>query len=128
MGCRHGQIGIRNSIPSDGIYAVEVEIQDSRNKNQVIDNPFQPNQSKTEGQSSIVYRGMAYIGHRPTINGMSQNIEVNIFDFADNIYHQSIKLNFLHFIRHDVKFEGLEKLTEQLGRDKESTLAFFATK
>lgn len=114
-------------IPSDGIYAVEVEIKDSRNKNQVIENPFQPENQK----SSIVnlkYKGMAYIGHRPTINGMSQNIEVNIFDFADNIYHQSIKLNFLHFIRHDIKFEGLEKLTEQLARDKESTLTFFATK
>jgi riboflavin kinase / FMN adenylyltransferase len=115
-------------IPSDGIYAVEVEIQDSRNKNQVIDNPFQLSQSKIENQKSKIYQGMAYIGHRPTINGMSQNIEVNIFDFTDNIYYQSIKLNFLHFIRHDIKFEGLEKLTEQLGRDKESTLAFFANR
>ena len=112
-------------IPSDGIYAVEVEIKDSRNKNQVIDNPFQPNQSEIKNQKSKIYKGMAYIGHRPTINGMSQNIEVNIFDFAEDIYHQSIQLNFLHFIRHDIKFEGLEKLTEQLGRDKESTLAFF---
>ena len=112
-------------IPSDGIYAVEVEIKDSRNKNQVIDNPFQPNQSEIKNQKSKIYKGMAYIGHRPTINGMSQNIEVNIFDFADDIYHQSIQLNFLHFIRHDIKFEGLEKLTLQLGRDKESTLSFF---
>ena len=112
-------------IPSDGIYAVEVEIKDSRNKNQVIDNPFQPNQSEIKHQKSKIYKGMAYIGHRPTINGMSQNIEVNIFDFAEDIYHQSIQLNFLHFIRHDIKFEGLEKLTEQLSRDKESTLAFF---
>ena len=112
-------------IPSDGIYAVEVEIKDSRNKNQVIDNPFQPNQSEIKNQKSKIYKGMAYIGHRPTINGMSQNIEVNIFDFNDDIYHQSIQLNFLHFIRHDIKFESLEKLTEQLSRDKESTLAFF---
>ena len=112
-------------IPSDGIYAVEVEIKDSRNKNQVIDNPFQPNKSEIKNIKSKIYKGMAYIGHRPTINGMSQNIEVNIFDFAEDIYHQSIQLNFLHFIRHDIKFEGLEKLTEQLGRDKESTLAFF---
>jgi len=112
-------------IPSDGIYAVEVEIKDSRNKNQVIDNPFQPNQSEIKNQKSKIYKGMAYIGHRPTINGMSQNIEVNIFDFADDIYHQSIQLNFLHFIRHDIKFEGLDKLTEQLGRDKQNTLAFF---
>ncbi len=113
-------------IPSDGIYAVTVEIQDTRNKNQEIHNPFQPEHLK----SKIVnqkYWGMAYIGHRPTINGMSQNIEVNIFDFDEDIYHQNITMNFLHFIRHDVKFEGLEKLTQQLGRDKESTLSFFKT-
>ena len=61
---------------------------------------------------------MAYIGHRPTINGMSQNIEVNIFDFADDIYHQHIQLDFLHFIRHDIKFENLEQLTAQLAKDK----------
>lgn len=116
-------------IPSDGIYAVEVHIpeENKKNKNQELHNPFRPENQK----SSIVnrkYKGMAYIGHRPTINGMSQNIEVNIFDFNEDIYHQTIRLDFLHFIRHDVKFEGLEKLTEQLGRDKESTLAFFDSK
>lgn len=114
-------------IPSDGIYAVTVEIQENKNKNQELHNPFQPENliSKIVNQK---YQGMAYIGHRPTINGMSQNIEVNIFDFSEDIYHRTIKMNFLHFIRHDVKFEGLEKLKEQLGKDKLSTLAFFDKK
>lgn len=112
-------------IPSDGIYAVTVEIQESKNKNQEIQNPFDPIYSKLLSANSKLYKGMAYIGHRPTINGMSQNIEVNIFDFAEDIYHQTIQMNFLHFIRHDVKFEGLEKLKEQLAKDKESTLEFF---
>ena len=117
-------------IPSDGIYAVTIEIQDSKNKNQELHNPYQPFNAELTTLNPIaigskLYKGMAYIGHRPTINGMSQNIEVNIFDFAEDIYHQTIKMDFLHFIRHDVKFEGLEKLTEQLGRDKTSTLEFF---
>lgn len=110
-------------IPSDGIYAVTVEIQELKNKNQELHNPFLP--FSTDTSNSKLYKGMAYIGHRPTINGMSQNIEVNIFDFADDIYHQNLKMNFLKFIRHDVKFEGLEKLTEQLGKDKLATLQFF---
>ncbi|MFC5284930.1 bifunctional riboflavin kinase/FAD synthetase [Pedobacter alpinus] len=114
-------------IPSDGIYAVTVEIQESKNKNQELHNPFLPFRSNKKADVKI-YKGMAYIGHRPTINGMSQNIEINIFDFAEDIYHQNIKMNFLKFIRHDVKFEGLEKLTEQLGKDKESTIAFFKDK
>ena len=88
-------------IPSDGIYAVTVEM---------------------EGKS---YQAMAYIGQRPTINGMTRNIEVNIFDFDREIYGQDIKMNFLEFLRHDVKFTGLEALKLQLQQDKKDTLAYF---
>lgn len=114
-------------IPFDGIYAVEVHIPEEteKNKNQVIENPFQPYKKLKTGNRK--FKGMAYIGHRPTINGLSQNIEVNIFDFKEDIYHESILLNFLHFIRHDVKFEGLKKLKEQLAKDKLSTLAYFSS-
>ena len=114
-------------IPSDGIYAVEIFIPEEteKNKNQVIENPFQPYKKSKTGNRK--FKGMAYIGHRPTINGLSQNIEVNIFDFKEDIYHESIRLNFLHFIRHDVKFEGLEKLKEQLAKDKLSTLSYFSS-
>lgn len=95
-------------IPGDGIYAVTVEMGEEKNPE--------------------VYRGMAYIGQRPTINGMTRNIEVNIFDFNREIYGQNIKMNFLAFLREDVKFTGLEALTKQLQQDKEDTLAFFEGK
>jgi riboflavin kinase/FMN adenylyltransferase len=88
-------------IPSDGIYAVTVKMGDEN------------------------YRGMAYIGQRPTINGMTRNIEVNIFDFNKEIYGQTIVMTFLHFLRHDVKFTGLDALKEQLHEDKKNTLAYF---
>lgn len=110
-------------IPSDGIYAVEVIISDeSKNKNQEIKDPFLPENVK---QKTKTYKGMAYIGHRPTISGMSRNIEVNIFDFAEDIYHRHIKLVFHHFIRHDIKFENLEQLTAQLAQDKIEVLKKF---
>ena len=88
-------------IPSDGIYAVTVEL------------------------NGDTYKGMAYIGQRPTINGMTRNIEVNIFDFNQEIYGQVITMNFLKFLRHDVKFTGLEALKLQLHEDKLATLRFF---
>lgn len=88
-------------IPSDGIYAVTVELDEQ------------------------VFRGMGYIGQRPTINGMTRNIEVNIFDFNQEIYGQDITMNFLEFLRHDVKFTGLDALKEQLQKDKEATLSYF---
>jgi len=88
-------------IPADGIYAVTVDL--------------------NEG----TFKGMAYIGQRPTINGMTRNIEVNIFDFNQEIYGQDITMTFMEFLRHDVKFTGLEALKVQLQQDKEDTLAFF---
>lgn len=120
-------------IPGDGIYAVTVEMESkpedtSEMTGDIISNPnivsaMIPNTSLAQVQT---FKGMAYIGQRPTINGMTRNIEVNIFDFDREIYGQDIKMNFLKFLRHDVKFTGLEALTLQLQKDKEATLAFFA--
>ena len=86
-------------IPADGIYAVRVDF-------------------KSEEANLKRANGMAYIGHRPTINGMSRNIEVNIFDFKEDIYGQSIRLNFLEYMRDDQKFNSLEELKEQLSLDE----------
>ncbi len=85
-------------IPADGIFAVTVVIENKR------------------------YQGMAYIGHRPTINGMTRNIEVNIFDFNQDIYNQTISMNFHYFVRHDVKFISLDELKMQLAKDREDVL------
>lgn len=107
-------------IPGDGIYAVTVEMESEvRSPKSEILNP------KPSALNPQAFKGMAYIGQRPTINGMTRNIEVNIFDFNREIYGQDIKMNFLKFLRHDVKFTGLEALTVQLQKDKEATLAYF---
>ena len=99
-------------IPSDGIYAVTIEMNAEAGV-------------RSSDTQIVTYKGMAYIGQRPTINGMTRNIEVNIFDFDREIYGQNIKMNFLKFLRHDVKFTGLEALTAQLHEDKVETLNFF---
>lgn len=106
-------------IPSDGIYAVTIEMDEEFGEESLELG------DKTPNSQPITYKGMAYIGQRPTINGMTRNIEVNIFDFNREIYGQNIKMNFLKFLRHDVKFTGLEALTVQLQQDKADTLAFF---
>lgn len=117
-------------IPGDGIYAVTVEMEP---KETGVGNQERKAKAKPDHEGSFqvlqtgsqTFKGMAYIGQRPTINGMTRNIEVNIFNFNEEIYGQTIKMNFLKFLRHDVKFTGLETLTKQLHQDKEDTLAFF---
>jgi riboflavin kinase/FMN adenylyltransferase len=86
-------------IPGDGIFAVTVIVSDQK------------------------YKGMAYIGSRPTVNGLTRNIEVNIFDFNEEIYNQTIRMEFHHYIRGDVKFSSLDELKVQLAQDKVDVLS-----
>lgn len=83
-------------IPGYGVYAVKVIV---NNQN---------------------YSGMLNIGSRPTFNNNADNrsIEVNIFNFSDNIYNHKITLVFIDKIRDEQKFVGVEMLVEQLRRDK----------
>lgn len=82
-------------VPPDGIYAVKVWLADKD------------------------YRGMLYIGTRPTLTQYhNRTIEVNIFDFEQEIYEQDITLELVDFIRHDQKFEQLIDLSKQLEKDR----------
>jgi riboflavin kinase / FMN adenylyltransferase len=81
-------------IPMDGIYAVTV-VHEHRE-----------------------FGGMLYIGNRPTINGTKQNIEVNIFDFNQGIYGESLTVKLHKQIRGDKKLSDLEALKAQIDLDK----------
>lgn len=83
-------------IPGYGVYAVYAEIGGRK------------------------YKGMLNIGMRPTFNNNADNrsIEVNIFDFVENIYGKEITLIFIDKIRDEKKFSGIEGLVNQLKEDK----------
>lgn len=82
-------------IPAFGVYAVYVYI---------------------EGEK---YGGMLYIGKRPTLhNSENISLEVNIFDFDEDLYNKSLTVEFLRFVRVDQKFSGLEELKQQIYEDK----------
>ncbi len=66
-------------------------------------------------------QGMANIGRRPTLNnGPQLSIEVNLFDFDDDIYGEYITLEFISFLRLEFKMCVLEELKRQLTPDKEN--------
>lgn len=66
------------------------------------------------------YKGMLYIGNRPTLNnGENITLEVNILDFNDDIYNNEIIVSFIYYIRDDIKFNTLEELKAQLMKDRE---------
>ena len=73
-----------------------------------------------------VHNGMLYIGTKPTIDGsVKEVIEINLFDFSQNIYGKKIKLLLLHYIRGDIKFAGIATLTQQLQQDEKEVREFF---
>ena len=68
-------------------------------------------------------KGMVNIGNRPTLNnGPQLSVEVNIFDFDEDIYGQDISLDFIGFLRLEFKMGSVEELRAQLTRDKEKSL------
>ena len=62
--------------------------------------------------------GMMNIGTRPTVEGTTQTIEINFFDFKQDLYGQKITVSLLHRMRAEQKFESLDALKNQLTVDK----------
>jgi riboflavin kinase/FMN adenylyltransferase len=90
-------------IPAEGIYAVYVK-----------------HQEKT-------YKAMLYIGKRTTLgNDLALSIEVNIFDFEQDIYGEMLTLYFIKQLRKEEKFESLMALQQQLALDKIHSLQVLA--
>lgn len=93
----------RKLLPASGVYAVKVYIGDE------------------------VYGGMLNIGVRPTVSCCGiLRIEVNIFDFSEDIYGKKIRLALLARIRGEQKFEDTNELKQQLVRDQKKAEEYLA--
>lgn len=66
-----------------------------------------------------VFWGSANIGFRPTIGGSKHVLEVNLLDFERDIYGKRIKVEFIHKLRDEKKFDSLELLRQQIEEDVE---------
>ncbi len=91
-------------IPGDGVYAVHVM-------------SSHPHDSR---------KGMMNIGIRPTVDGTKRVIEVNIFEFDEDIYGQTLRVYVHAWLRGEIKFSGLDALKEQLAKDKLQSLAILS--
>jgi riboflavin kinase / FMN adenylyltransferase len=105
-------------IPGDGVYAVEVEIVDDSTISLTA-----PTASHSPAKGGIRWKGMMNIGMRPTVDGRERTIEVNIFDFNEDLYGRELRVFINKYLRGEEKFNGLDALKAQLARDKENSLA-----
>ena len=72
-----------------------------------------------------VYNGIANFGRRPTFNGKRLLLEVNIFNFNQEIYGKELTVQFIAFIRKEIKFKNFNKLKEQVNKDVIFAKSFF---
>jgi riboflavin kinase/FMN adenylyltransferase len=89
-------------IPGDGVYAVDIAI------------------------NKKFYKGMMNIGNRPTVDGKKRTIEVNIFNFDQDIYGETLTITLKKYLRSEVKFNGLNALKKQLAMDKIAAMEAFS--
>lgn len=83
-------------IPQNGVYAVDVLL------------------------GNREYKGMMNIGTRPTFEpDNDRTLEVNIFDFDEDVYGKPIEVHFIHRIRDELKFNSIEELVKAIDSDKE---------
>lgn len=86
-------------LPTKGVYAVSMKI----------------------GANDHIYRGVCNVGVKPTFheNLPQVVIEVNIFDFDEDIYGERVILEWHHYLRPELKFDGIDPLVAQMNQDKE---------
>jgi len=89
-------------IPADGVYAARI---------------FYDNK---------MYTSMLYIGH--SLDNEYKTLEVNIFDFDENIYDKHLTVEFVVRVRDDMRFDGVEALKIQLVEDKKNVMKLFEKK
>ena len=87
----------RRSVPLRGVFAVRVA-----------------------GVDDAPLPGVANVGVRPTIGGSKVPIlEVHLFDFDSDIYRRHVRVDFLHRIRDEKRFESLDALKAQIRMDEQ---------
>ncbi len=71
--------------------------------------------------------GVANLGYKPTVNPEPQpSLEVHLLDFAGDIYGRQLQVLFLHKLRDEMKFAGLDALKQQIAVDLQQARSVLA--
>lgn len=74
--------------------------------------------ARVSGEVGMGYPAVVNIGYAPTFDRGDLTLEVHLIDFpARPLYGKVLEIEFLHRIRGEQKFDGVEALVSQIGRD-----------
>ena len=94
---------ISTMLPANGVYAVLASI----------------------GNEDTWHEGMMNIGFRPTFKGQTLSVEVNIFNFNEDIYGRQVTVRIIRHMRDEHKFSSPEQLSQQITDDRQHIRDFF---
>lgn len=72
--------------------------------------------------------GIANVGRRPTVQGVREQLEVHLLDYQGDLYGRHVKVDFLHYLRPEQRFESLDALRQQIQRDEQAARAYFSAR
>lgn len=82
-----------HALPADGVYACRVYL------------------------NGEALPAVTNVGTRPTFGGTRRTVEAHLLDWSGNLYGEHLRLEFLHHLRGEQKFNGIDELVAQIGRD-----------
>lgn len=92
----------RTSVPIKGVFCTKVRI-----------------------NKGVFLQGVANLGLRPTVDGVTMVLEIHLFDFGADLYGQRVEVFFLHKIRDELKFPSIDDLIQQIRADIATSQAWF---
>ena len=105
------QLPANKFLPRQGVYAVRVFL--GKGKSEKISSPITCNPYYLQPLSF----GVMNIGHRPTVNGTHQSVEVHLLDWSGDLYGKTLIIQLEEFLRPEQKFDSLEALKAQIAVD-----------
>lgn len=83
---------------------------------------------RVHGLREGVLNGVANLGRKPTVEAQAPlTLETHIFDWKGDLYNAHLRVDLLHRIRDERKFESVEALTRQIAADCETARHFHQT-
>jgi riboflavin kinase/FMN adenylyltransferase len=95
-------------LPKAGVYAVLAELYSPGADEQGC--VFPP-------PGGTFFRGVSNVGKNPTFGDAALRVETHLLDFHQDIYNAPLRIHFVHRLRDEQKFPGVDALKEQIGRD-----------
>lgn len=70
-----------------------------------------------ENGDVVWHDGVANLGRRPTFDKSDVLLEAHVFDFSGDLYGRHCRVQFIDFLRPEMKFDGLDALKAQIQAD-----------